>query len=87
MFSESDEETLNRDGESGRRRKFGLETDEFNTESLEFNTMSPADILGGIFSIGVEVRCGARDEHLGGSVAAVVKTICVDVIAEKNLHI
>ena len=61
VLSESDECALNRVGESEQRRKFGLETDKFNMESLEFSKISLADIH---IQHGVEVKCGARDEHL-----------------------
>lgn len=48
---------------------------------------APVDILGETSSSGVEVRCGTQEEvwtgdkHLGVSLAAVVKTMGVDVIA------
>ena len=75
----------NGDGESGQRRRFGQEADEFSMMSLKFK--APADVQGERFGNAVEVRYGTqgvwtRDEHSGVSVAAVVKTMDMDEMAQ-----
>lgn len=82
----------NGDGESGQRSTFRQEADEFRMGSLEFQAL--ADIQGEILGSAVEVRSRARegvwttDEHLGVSVAAVVKTVDVDEMAQgENAHL
>ena len=52
--------TMNRDGESGRGRKFRQETNEFDVGSPEFK--APVNIYGEMVNSRVEMRCGPQGE-------------------------